>query len=53
MEWLLQNWQTIAVMIIVGLTVALFVRHILRGRRSACGERCGCTEGNRKLPGRS
>ena len=50
MNWLLQNWQTMVAMAIVALTVALFVRRLMGGRKSGCGEGCGCLEGNRKVP---
>jgi hypothetical protein len=49
MNWFLQNWQPGAAMAIVGLTVALFVRHILRRRRSACGEHCECVRGEAQV----
>ena len=43
MNWLLENWQTIAALAIVGLTVVLFTRRLLRPRRKGhCGGGCDC-----------
>ena len=43
MSWLAQNWQTVAALVVVALTLALFARRLLRGRgKSGCGGDCEC-----------
>ena len=43
MDWLLQNWQTVAALAIVALTMALFAIRMIRPRKKAgCGGGCGC-----------
>ena len=43
MDWLLRNWQTIAALGIVALTLALFTARLARAKRQpGCGEGCDC-----------
>ena len=53
MDWFYENWQTIAVLGVVGLTMVVFVIRLVKKkkRRAGCGEGCEC-EG-KKIAGRS
>lgn len=42
MTWLLQHWQTITALTIVGVTIAVFILRALRSKKSSCGHNCGC-----------
>ena len=44
MDWLLQNWQTVTALAVVGGTIAIFAVKLLRPRKSrSCGGDCGCS----------
>lgn len=46
MHWFLENWQTIAALGIVALTVAIFALRLARPKKSpGCGTGCGCGAG--------
>lgn len=54
MNWLLQNWQTVAALAVVGATLAVFAVRLLRpGKRSNCGGDCGCSMEASTLTGES
>ena len=43
MDWISQNWQTLAALGVVAVTVVVFVVRLVRPRRKgACGKNCGC-----------
>jgi hypothetical protein len=45
MEWLGENWQTVAARAVVALTVTIFALKLARPTKksgSGCGEGCGC-----------
>ena len=43
MDWLAQNWQTVAALGVVGATLVVFAVRILRPKKApGCGEGCGC-----------
>ena len=42
MDWLLQHWQSAAALGVVGLTLGIFTRHLLRPRNPGCGGKCDC-----------
>ena len=51
MDWLLQHWQSLAALGIVGLVAVLFVRNLIRPNKSGgCGGGCDCPKpGQEKL----
>lgn len=43
MDWILQNWQTIAALGVVALTLAIFAFRMIRPpKKSGCGGGCDC-----------
>ncbi len=43
MDWIRENWQTIAALLIVGATLLIFVFRIAKaGKKDGCGGGCGC-----------
>lgn len=42
MDWLTENWQSIAAGAIVGLTVMVFLRRLAKRPKPGCGGKCGC-----------
>ena len=42
MQWLLQNWQTLAALGVVGITAAIFAWRMLRRDNRSCGGTCDC-----------
>ena len=46
------DWQTIAALLVVGLTAAILIANKFRGRPagSACGGGCGCTAKIAEMP---
>jgi uncharacterized membrane-anchored protein YhcB (DUF1043 family) len=42
MEWVMENWQTVAVGLIVGATVGFFARNAARKKKPGCKGKCGC-----------
>lgn len=43
MSWLAENWQSLAALAIVALTLAIFLRRLVRPKQSGgCGGGCDC-----------
>ena len=43
MNWLEENWQTVAALALVAVTLGVFVLRLLRRpKRGGCGAGCGC-----------
>lgn len=42
MHWLIQHWQTIAALGVVGITAAVFIRRMLHRDQTSCGGSCEC-----------
>lgn len=42
MTWIHEHWQRIAALTVVGVTVLLFLRRVLRKRTGSCGGDCEC-----------